>query len=147
MKPQFSRWLAALLRLGLGAVLVYAGFMKFGAARVITADVVRLQLVPFSWAEWVAAILPMVELLSGVWLITGWRPRAAALAAMLLMTIFVGAVGQATLRGIDFNCHCFGVTADSPPVALVLGRAFALLVCAALLRWIAPLPDASRNQP
>jgi putative oxidoreductase len=142
-----SHMLAAALRWGLGAVLLYAGLAKLGAARVFAADIVRLQLVPFQWAEFLAAILPIAELLTGCWLIAGWRPRAAALATILLAASFVFAASQAMARGLDFNCHCFGVATDSPPTWVVLGRASLLLGLAAWLYLRAAIAGRSTPRP
>ena len=117
---------------------MYAGIAKLSKARAFTVSIVMLQIVPFRWAEWIAAIVPMAELLAGAWLIVGWRLRAAALAAMLLGTVFAVAAGQSMIRGLAFNCHCFGLTTQPPSAGFVLARALLLVGLAALLRGLAP---------
>jgi putative oxidoreductase len=136
MRQPLSRWLAVALRLGLGAIFLYAGWAKLGETRIFAADIVRLQLVPFRWAESIATILPITELLTGAWLFVGWRLRAGLLAAMLLAALFAFSVGQAMFRGLDFNCHCFGVAATTPSAPLILVRALLLFGLAAYLRWL-----------
>ena len=56
----------------------------------------------------VAVVLPWLEAVAGVLLVTGfWRREAAAVAGVLL-AVFVVAVGYALARGIDVeNCGCF----------------------------------------
>lgn len=133
MKTRCDRWLALTLRLGLGALFAYAGLAKLGTQRGFTADVVRLQLVPFLWAEWLAAILSMAEVLTGIWLLSAWRVRAAALAAMFLASCFAIVVFQALIRGLDFDCHCFGLTTTSLAPGLVLARALLMVAVAGLI--------------
>lgn len=145
MKSPFD-WIARLLRIGIGGIFLYAAFAKLNEARAFTASVVMLQVVPFRWAEWLAAMISLAELLAGAWLIVGWRLRASALAAMLLAAAFAFASGQAMIRELEFNCHCFGITAQPPPAGLVLVRALLLLGLATLLRWLANNIPAAGSQ-
>ena len=143
MTATLRRAVSGTLRIFLGATFLWAGWAKLDAGRAVAADIVRLQIVPFAWAEWLSAILPVAELLAGVWLIVGWRCRAAALSALLLTATFALAVGQALVRGIDFNCHCFGLSAESPPAGFVLARACALLGGATLLHRLCGSSEAT----
>ena len=122
------------MRLILAGIFLWAGAAKWGATRIFAAEIARLQLAPFLWSEWIAAILPACELLNGLLLICAWRTRAAALAALTLSTLFAFAAAQAIWRGLDMNCACFGPTESPPPPAFVLARALLLGLAAALLR-------------
>lgn len=129
--------IAVFSRVALAALFIYAGLAKLSEPRTFAASVAMLQIVPFQWTEWIAGIFPMAELLTGLWLIAGWRMRAATLAVMLLAGTFVFTTGQAMIRNLSFNCHCFGVTIEQPPAWQVLTRALLLLALAAFLRRFA----------
>lgn len=98
-------------------------------------------------ANLVAVMLPWVELLAGLLLLTGiWR-REAALVVALLLLVFVLAVGSTLVRGIDVqNCGCFSLGAGGRQagVLLVVGDLGLLAVAA----WLAFGPgDTRRRQP
>jgi putative oxidoreductase len=52
--------------------------------------------------------LPGIELLAGAMLVTNRWPRSAALLLSILLAVFIGALSQALLRGINLTCGCFG---------------------------------------
>lgn len=56
----------------------------------------------------VAVALPCTEILIVIALLVQPTSRAAALAAMLLLAVFVGAISRLIRRGIAADCHCFG---------------------------------------
>jgi putative oxidoreductase len=102
--------LAALLRIGLGAVFLYAGALKAFAPLNLAGDIANYHLVPAAWVPLFAVTLPWVEILTGLALLVGWFGRGAALVAGALMAAFTVALSQALLRGIDLACGCFGGT-------------------------------------
>ena len=102
--------------LALGAVFVYASLDKIAHpgefARIVyryrlAGPTASLGVVP---PNLVAVILPWLEVLTGLLLITGvWRREAAAVAGAMLVT-FLGAVGYVMWNGIDVaHCGCFSV--------------------------------------
>lgn len=123
------------LRLGLGGLLAVAGALKLRAPLAFATEIANYQLLP-AVAPYVAAILPVVELVVGVALVVApraWR-RAAALAALALLSAFTVAVASAYFRRINIDCGCFG-TGGGPITALTLVRnALLLLVAGSLVR-------------
>jgi hypothetical protein len=98
-----------LLRFGLAALFVYAGAVKLGDPATFAEEIANYRLVP-QLAPWLAAVLPMMELATGVTLALApalWR-SAAAILALALLTVFTIAVTAAWFRGIDVRCGCFG---------------------------------------
>lgn len=127
------KWLALLLRLCLGALFAWAGFLKLQDPAAFANDIANYRLLP-SLAPWMAAALPMVELVLGAAVIAAplaWR-RAAALSLAAIMGVFTVAVSQALLRGISIDCGCFGSSA-SPVTALTVVRDVALFAAAAAI--------------
>ncbi len=127
------RWspLVRLARLGIGAVFIAAALAKIGDIATFALNVHNFRIVPI-WSEnLVATTLPWIELVLGLALVTGIRARAGAVLGTALMAVFVAAVGQALVRGLDIECGCFG-TADATRVGLTkLAENAALTVAAA----------------
>ena len=122
--------LALVLRLGLGGLLIVAGALKLRAPGAFATEIANYQLFP-AVAPYVAAILPVLELVVGGALVVApraWR-RAAALAALGMLAAFTVAVGSAYFRRINIDCGCFG-TGGGPITALTLARNVGLMTVA-----------------
>ncbi len=65
-------------------------------------------LVPVSAVNLLAMTIPWVELVAGLALVAGVRPRAGAIVYTVLLTVFTLGVIQAMARGLSFDCGCFG---------------------------------------
>jgi len=93
-------------------------------------------------ANTLAVTLPWVEAVAGTLLVCGlWRRQAAATASLLL-AVFLIAVGQALLRGINLeNCGCFSVGdgGRKAGLLLILGD-LGLLGVSLFLTLVAPAP-------
>ena len=73
---------------------------------------------PFGLENLLAIILPWAELIMGICLIAGLLVDGAALVSIIMMLVFILAISQAMLRGIDITCGCFKVSADSEKLGL-----------------------------
>ena len=100
--------LAALLRIGLGALFVYAGALKVLAPQAMADDIANYHLLPGILVPLVAVTVPWIELFAGLALVLGLFGRGAALLVAALLVVFTAALSQALLRGIDLACGCFG---------------------------------------
>ncbi len=65
-------------------------------------------LVPVSAVNLLAMTIPWVELVAGLALVSGVRPRAGAFVYTALMGFFTIGVIAALARGLSFECGCFG---------------------------------------
>lgn len=125
--PQPSRnrfWWAVLLiaRIALAAVFIFAAVekMKPPAGMDWSLHSVNLSLLMFSWVvdsyqilpagmvTLFAQILPPVELILGLWLLTGIALRYSSVISVLLMCMFIVAISSAYERGLAISCGCFG---------------------------------------
>jgi uncharacterized membrane protein YphA (DoxX/SURF4 family) len=125
-----------LLRLGLGGLFAAAGALKLRDPSAFATEISNYRFLP-SLAPWLAATLPMIELILGLALIAGpapWR-RGAALASVGLLAVFTAALTQALARGISIDCGCFG-GASGPVSGLTLLRDVALLGAAVALLFV-----------
>jgi uncharacterized membrane protein YphA (DoxX/SURF4 family) len=133
VKTQAPAWLVALLRAGLGAVLVLAGALKVRDPAAFALEITNFQLLP-ALAPYLAVILPTTEILTGLALFVGTRPwrQAGAVAALGLFGLFTAAVVHAVTRGINVDCGCFG-SSSGPVTPLTIARNVGLLLATGAL--------------
>ena len=94
----------------LGALFVYAALAKIVDVAGLATEVHNFRLVPL-WSEnLIAMTLPWIELLAGLALVLGARPRAGAWVAGALLLVFTAGVAAAMARGLDITCGCFGTS-------------------------------------
>lgn len=139
-----SRTISTVTRVVLGGVLLVAGALKVVDPQASVAAVRAYALLPGALATVVGWGLPFLEIVLGVLLVTGLAVRPAAIAAGLLLALFVGAVASAAARGLSIDCGCFGAGGPVPPgrtaYAAEIARDIGLLALAA---WLVARP-ASR---
>jgi uncharacterized membrane protein YphA (DoxX/SURF4 family) len=95
------------LRACLALVFMAAAFGKLrdlpGSRRAVESFGVPRQLVGVT-----AIVLPCAESIIAIALLVQQTAQASSLAALLLLAIFVAAIGRLIHRGIAAECHCFG---------------------------------------
>ena len=65
-------------------------------------------IIPMAATNLLAMTIPWVELVAGLALVGGVRPRAGAIVYTALLAVFTIGVIQAMARGLSFDCGCFG---------------------------------------
>jgi uncharacterized membrane protein YphA (DoxX/SURF4 family) len=139
-------------RLLLGAMFVYASLDKIAHPAAFAKAVYQWQIGGPVFSNFVAVILPWVELAAGLLLLVGvWR-REAALVVACLLVVFLVAAGSVLARGIDVeNCGCVSVATQAADAAwppkwmrgvgwYLVTRNIALLGAALTLVLVAPVP-------
>lgn len=101
-------WIGLLARLGLGGVLLYAGYLKAFSPDKSMMAVRAYELLPIWLANIFGIVLPWLEIGAGVLLIIGIAVRYVAIFGSTLMITFVIAISQAWTRGLSIDCGCFG---------------------------------------
>lgn len=96
------------VRIGLAAVWLVSGGIKFADSGQTYLAVQAYDLLPAGWVSAVALALPLLELSLGVLLLAGLFTRWAAVTSAVLLLGFIAAVGQAWARGLSIDCGCFG---------------------------------------
>ena len=131
MRPKPDDILCLITRLIVGAVLLYAGFMKaVGPSAEFAAILAAYKLFPPALIGPLSQGLPYVEMWVGLFILTGLYTRQAAFAAALLFTSFLITLLSSLLRGIDLvSCGCFGADALSPRHTLILDTVLLVLSC------------------
>ena len=85
-------------------------------------------------------LLPLVELATAVALVVHSTARFGALAALLLLLAFIGAIAGAMARGKAPDCHCFGQLHSAPAGRGTLIRNAVLAAPAAIVLVNGPAP-------
>ena len=66
--------------------------------------------------EWFVSLsafgLPYLEILLGLYLLAGLFTKVSAWTTNAIMVVFILALLQGALRGLEIDCGCFGNTAD-----------------------------------
>jgi len=111
MKVKFitlQPWLGLIARLVLGGVLFAAGYLKAGTPDKSQMAVRAYEILPNSIANTLGLVLPFIEIAIGALLILGSLTRIVAALGGFTMVIFIVAIGQAWVRGLNIDCGCFG---------------------------------------
>ncbi|MBR4617119.1 MAG: DoxX family membrane protein, partial [Kiritimatiellae bacterium] len=96
-------------RLGLGALFIYSALAKISDPDEFAYSVSRYEMLPGFTIGLFSLTMPMLELLAGVaMLFTKWL-RESALLVSGMLAMFIVALTQALVRGLDISCGCFGV--------------------------------------
>jgi uncharacterized membrane protein YphA (DoxX/SURF4 family) len=96
------RWLLAIL-------LIWAALGKIANLQEFHASLAAYRLpLPGALLRLAVTVVPWLELLCGIFLVTGGRFRQAGLLwTVMLCAVFVLATGQAWGRGLEISCGCF----------------------------------------
>ena len=138
------------LRLVLGAIFVYAAWIKLREPWMLFAMSVDAYKVLPQWAVIaVARTLPWLELALGLLLIAGRWLRVSTVFGSVLLSAFFGLMVRAYARGETIDCGCFGPGEQISWVTLL--RDGGLLAAALFLtvmtfrgkRRFAPVPVAN----
>lgn len=128
------RMLGILARMALGIVFLVAAWDKIVDPMAFAKIIRNYQILPEVAVAGVALVLPWIEVVVGMCLITGFVARGAALSACLMMAVFLSAMAWAQHKGIATQCGCFTTKADDSISTVTFIRdgsimALALLVC------------------
>ena len=100
-------------RIVLGAVLIVASIDKILHPEAFAKVIGNYNVLPFGLENIIAIILPILELFVGCCLIFGVMLDGSAIITAGMMFVFIIALSQAMIRGIDINCGCFKVSVDN----------------------------------
>ena len=141
---------AAGARILMGLLFVVAGAAKSIDPVVFYWEAVSyLELVEIGREAWppigrMALVLAPLEVLVGVALIIGWRPRLALPAATGMMVLFLAITGLAWYRQADIDCGCFGTLVKRTPGEAFIEDAVMLGLLLTAWRWGTARWTASR---
>ena len=104
--------LPLLARFILGAVFIYASLDKIADPVAFSTNIDNYHISPIAINNLAALILPWIELIIGLSLITGVFLDGASILTIGLLAFFIFIITQAYMRGISLECGCFKTAVD-----------------------------------
>jgi len=106
-------------RLVMAFVFIYASLDKCLHPGAFAQAVFNYQVLPGALINLTALILPWLELILGLCLLSNrWMGGASGLAA-ILMAIFMGLIFFNLARGLDISCGCFSANPEQGPMNML----------------------------
>ena len=143
-------------RLGIGGILIYAGYAKLFMPTVHPRPSISIALGLFAFqvdsyrllspegVRFVAHTLPFAEVVIGGLLIWGWGLRIWSVLSTVLILGFFGIVLRAYLLHLQINCGCF---ATPEPLTIQTVIRDGLLLVFAMLMTILAFKEARKPHP
>ena len=141
-RSQSRAWPRTLLLVGrviLGAIFIVAAYTKlyfsgswhFGDYHFFFGMAINsYNLLPVWAVELLARVLPWFELALGAFLISGAGLRWSGIIASGLLLVFIGAMTNAYIKGLEIMCGCFGNNEKLGPWTLVRDSSMLVLALA-----------------
>ena len=133
-RHRFSEITGTVSRLVLAAVFLYAAVPKLLNWQRFSEAIARYHMLPNAITPSFALLLASLELVLGLLLLTGVYVRTSAWLTIGLNILFIIAMGQAMVRGIDTSCGCFTTSRD-PLGATDILRDLLFIAMAGLILW------------
>lgn len=129
-------WTERLARWTLAGIFIAAAVPKILDPAGFALDISHYGIVPDLLVNPMAIVLPWIEAVGALALLSGFAAEGALLLINLLMAIFLTALAQAAVRGLDINCGCFGHSEAKGNIAPSLFRDMGFLALGLLAVWL-----------
>ncbi len=103
-----NKYLLVSIRIFLGLVFIFAAVTKITEAETFARAIANYKLLPNFLINFLAIILPWVELCAGILLVFGIVVKENSTILSGLLFIFIIAILISLLRGLNIDCGCFG---------------------------------------
>jgi uncharacterized membrane protein YphA (DoxX/SURF4 family) len=107
---------ALLVRVVLGALFIYSSMDKIANMPDFARIILNYKILPVQLVNLLAIFLPWLELITGFCLVLGKFVRASLVIYSSMLVIFIIALSQALIRGLDISCGCFSVEPSTTSV-------------------------------
>lgn len=138
MKKLFeNKYFTIIARVVLGSLFMYASFDKMAHPEAFANVIDNYRIVPFQFVNALAIFLPWLELITGLLLVTGKWIRASLIIYSALLVVFIIALSQALIRGLDISCGCFSLEPSTTTEIWlrIIGDIIMLFVCVLMLKY------------
>jgi len=125
------KFVQVICRLLLAAIFIYAAVSKIASPSEFADSVAGFRILPISIVNLFAIVLPWVELVCGLSLITGILLRSGGSLLAVLNVVFTAAAASAMARGLSIECGCFTLSHahDTVGWSLIVRDVVFLLLC------------------
>jgi len=117
MKILSNKYFLLACRIVLGIVFIFAAITKAYEPDGFAQSIANYKLIPFSMVNFLAIILPWIELSAALLLIFGISVKENSAILTTLLFVFIIAIAISLARGLDIDCGCFG-TVDGTKVGV-----------------------------
>jgi uncharacterized membrane protein YphA (DoxX/SURF4 family) len=143
----------------LGGIFLYAGYTKVCDPHGFAQAIYNYRLLAGWMISPLAILLPWVEILVGLNLLSGIWTSGAGLLASVMLGIFGSALAISLARGLDIACGCFTTTTASEAITwlhllrdlVLMGMAIHVLLfdrgMASVERLIRPVASSRARHP
>lgn len=136
--PAKLAWTGTVVRVFLGLILGWAGVVKIQNPEAFIKIVTAYDLLPEGLVVLWGIFLPWIELVTGLFLVSGLWYKSAVLSSSGLFLLFAAAISINILRGADIACGCFGFNETN--LYVVLFRDLVFLLCCYFLFFLKSTP-------
>lgn len=126
-----------LLRILLAGIFLYASVDKIQHPQDFASIIRDYRVLPGVLVNVTAIVLPWLELVLGVLLLSGWLREGTLFLVISLLLVFWGILIANYFRGIDVGCGCFSTTAsESSPMLWYILRDGLFVVLGLSAAWV-----------
>jgi hypothetical protein len=137
--PRASVWiLERLIAIGLALLLLRSAFAHLGNPYYFLSSVYSYRLSGIGAGICAAAVLPFLQLVVVVCLLTRWWLKESYVLGLCLFTLFTAAQGVTISRGLAISCGCFGAS-EAVQVGRETLTVTALAAAATVVGWLSTL--------
>jgi uncharacterized membrane protein YphA (DoxX/SURF4 family) len=136
-------WLLYILCVLLGFVFISSGFDKIRFPYQFLSSIYDYELTGPKLGEIAAMIIPWIELVLGICLVSKLFIGGTLFISSILLVIFVFVKASALHRGLDISCGCFSlaeITSNSINYTSLIGTILIMIMCFGLLLLLVVFP-------
>ena len=129
-----------LLRFSLGGLFIYAGVVKALDPVQLARDIQSYRLLPYLPTVVLAFYLPYLEIVCGAALIAKIGYPGVLNVLLVLLSLWILALGSAWIRGLDISCGCFGRYEEHVNYPWVITRDMLIMALVSVLKITGRFP-------
>ncbi|MCX5825502.1 MAG: hypothetical protein NTY86_18920 [Deltaproteobacteria bacterium] len=133
MQESKKQYIFLAFRFLIGGTFLYAGVEKILSPFDFAVAIYNYRFFTEPLIGIAAAIMPWVEALAGLCLLTGFNTKGAATITSLLLFTFVGLIIISAVRGLDIDCGCFGSVERKVGLQAILEDTALFIISASIL--------------
>ncbi len=104
-----NKWLQIVFRILIGTIFVYSSLSKLLDQEGFAKAIYNYRILPDGLVNIAAIIIPMLEFLCGVLLLSGRMKKGSSFWITTMLSVFLIALISAYARGLDISCGCFSL--------------------------------------